>query len=67
MSNEKIIPSIKLREKLKLLGVQSLTITELLVLILQSGAPQKEVVQISNRLAKMLKYETEKISLKKLL
>lgn len=67
MSNEKIIPSIKLREKLKLLGVQSLTITELLVLILQSGTPQKDVVQISNKLAKMLKYETEKISLKKLL
>ena len=67
MSDEKIIPSIKPREKLKLLGIQSLSMTELLALIIQVGTSRKNVMQISGRLAKILKYEPDKISLKRLL
>ena len=67
MSEEKIIPSIKPREKLKLLGIQSLSMTELLALIIQVGTSRKNVMQISGRLAKILKYEPDKISLKRLL
>lgn len=67
MSNEKIIPPIRPREKLKLLGIQSLSMTELLALIIQTGTKKRNVMQISNRLAKLLKSEPDKISLKKLL
>jgi DNA repair protein RadC len=67
MSDEKIIPSVRPREKLKLLGIQALSLTELFALIIQTGTSKKNVMQISGKLAKIFRYEPEKITLKKLL
>lgn len=67
MSDEKIIPLVRPREKLKLLGIQALSLTELFALIIQTGTSKKNVMQISGKLAKIFRYEPEKITLKKLL